>query len=255
MKKIISYNVNGLRAAIKKDLLNWFKQSKADIICLQETKAQPEQLPVDEIESAGYHSYWFSAEKKGYSGVSFLLKQKPDNIEYGMGIDIYDKEGRVIRADYGDISILNVYHPSGSMGAVRQAFKMQWLEDFNNYIKDLKEIRPNLIITGDFNICHKPIDIHDPIGNAGNSGFLPEEREWIDKFMKSGFIDSFRHFNKEPHNYTWWSYRTNARERNLGWRIDYIMISENIKDIMQNAAIYSDAVHSDHCPISLIADF
>ena len=255
MKKIISYNVNGLRAALNRGLVSWIKESDADIICFQETKAQPEQIPVEEFENAGYFCYWFSAKKKGYSSVGILTKTKPKLVTYGMGLDKYDDEGRVIRAEYGDVSVINVYHPSGTTGDLRQAFKMQWLDDFLNYINELKKSHPNLIIVGDFNICHKAIDIHDPKGNAKSSGFLPEEREWLSRFIDSGFIDTFRYFNKEPHNYTWWSFRANARDRNLGWRIDYEMVSKPLEKIIISAAIYPDVKHSDHCPIELVADF
>jgi len=249
--KIISYNVNGIRAAMQKGLLNWINESKADIICFQETKAQPEQIPSSEFEAAGYHYYWFSAQKKGYSGVGILSKKKPDHVEIGMGIDKYDNEGRAIRADYGDISVMSVYHPSGTSGDERQAFKMKWLEDFLSYSAELRKQRPKLIISGDFNICHKPIDIHDPVRNANNSGFLPEEREWISRFIEDGFIDTFRHFNQEPNNYSWWSYRAGARARNLGWRIDYNMVSKTLEKNLLNAGIHPDALHSDHCPVSL----
>ncbi len=255
MTKIISYNVNGIRAAVKKGFIEWLVASNADIVCIQETKAQREQIPVMELEAAGYQTYSYSAVKKGYSGVAILSKQKPDHVEYGMGIEKYDNEGRMIRTDYGDISVFSVYHPSGTSGDERQAFKMQWLEDFENYITEFKKERPNLIIAGDYNICHRPIDIHDPIRNANSSGFLPEEREWIDGFQKTGFIDSFRYFNKEPHNYTWWSYRANARANNKGWRIDYVMVAEPLESKMQRAVILPEAKHSDHCPTTLEVDF
>jgi len=249
--KIATYNVNGIRAALKKDFIGWMKALDAEVICVQESKAQLDQIPLFDFEEAGYQSYWFSAKKKGYSGVGILTKTTPDHIEYGMGIQKYDDEGRFIRADYGDVSIVSVYHPSGSSGEVRLAFKMQWLEDFLTYINKLKKTRPNLIISGDYNICHKAIDIHDPIRNATVSGFLPEEREWLDRFIASGFIDSFRAFNQEPHQYSWWSYRTKARDRNLGWRLDYNMVSESLKDKMKRAVILNQAVHSDHCPVLL----
>jgi exodeoxyribonuclease-3 len=255
MKRIVSYNVNGIRAAMKKGFMDWIAAVDADIICIQETKAQGDQIPVMDFEFAGYKTYIYSAVKKGYSGVAIISKQEPDHVEYGMGIKKYDDEGRFIRADYGDFSVISVYHPSGSSGEFRQAFKMQWLDDFQNYIDELKKSRPNLIIAGDYNICHKPIDIHDPIRNAKSSGFLPEERGWIDGFQKTGFIDSFRHFNKEPHHYSWWSYRANARANNKGWRIDYIMVSENNKDLMKRALILPEAKQSDHCPITLEIDF
>jgi len=246
--KIVSYNVNGIRAAMKKGFLEWLNEEKPDILCIQETKAQDEQIPVFEFNEQGYHAYTFSAKKKGYSGVAILCKQEPDHVEYGMGIEKYDNEGRFIRADFGDLSVVSVYHPSGSSGDERQAFKMQWLEDYTNYINELKKTRPNLVLSGDYNICHEAIDIHDPVRNAKNSGFLPEEREWMTHFLATGFIDSFRFMNKEPHNYTWWSYRANARANNKGWRIDYHMVSEKMKDQIKNVGIIPDAKHSDHCP-------
>ncbi len=255
MKKIISYNVNGIRAAIKKGFLEWLRSAQPDILCIQETKAQPDQIPLFEFTEMGYLSHLFSANKKGYSGVALLTKTKPDNVITGVGIKEYDTEGRLIRADYGDISVISVYHPSGSSGDVRQAYKMNWLKDFQLFIDDLKKKRPYLIISGDFNICHKPIDIHDPIRNAKNSGFLPEEREWISRFLDSGFIDSFRYFNKEPHNYTWWSFRGRAREKNLGWRIDYNMVSKPLEDKMKIVRILPEAKYSDHCPVVLEIDF
>ena len=255
MKKIITYNVNGIRAALGKNLIDWIKSVDADIICFQELKAQPDQIPAMEFEIAGYNSYWFSALKKGYSGVGIITKDLPDQVVYGMNNKKYDDEGRVIRADYGDISVISVYHPSGTTGDIRQGFKYGWLDDFLDYVNELKKTRPNLIIAGDYNICHKPIDIHDPIRNANSSGFLPEERAWIQKFIDSGFVDSFRAFNKEPHQYTWWSFRANARAKNLGWRIDYNMVSESIKHKMTGALIMPEAHHSDHCPAVLDIDF
>lgn len=255
MKNIISYNVNGIRAAISKGLLDWLRIVNPDIVCFQELKAQTEQIPVLDFEALGYHTFWFPAQKKGYSGVALLTKTQPDNVAFGMNIPKYDFEGRMIRADYGDISVISVYHPSGSSGDERQAFKMIWLEDFLSYVNELKKTRPNLIICGDYNICHKPIDIHDPIRNATSSGFLPEEREWLSRFIDSGFVDSFRHFNQEPHNYTWWSFRANARSKNLGWRIDYEMVSKPIEPLMRRALILPQAKHSDHCPVTLEMDF
>lgn len=255
MKKIISYNLNGIRSAMNKDWLSWLNTVNADIVCVQEIKAQTEQLDLTLFDKAGYFHYWYPAVKKGYSGVAIFTKTKPDHVEYGCGISEYDNEGRFIRADYGDISVMSVYLPSGTMGEVRQAFKMQLLADFQQYIDKLKQQRPNLIIVGDFNICHKPIDIHDPIRNATVSGFLPEEREWIDGFIKSGFIDSFRYFNPNPHNYTWWSFRTNARARNLGWRIDYQMVSNPLEKQLKRALVLPEAKHSDHCPTVLEIDF
>ena len=249
--KIITYNVNGIRSAISKGWLGWLDASNPDVVCLQEIKAHPEQLDLSVFEERGYKHYWYPAQKKGYSGVAILTKNKPDHIEYGCGITKYDDEGRILRADFGDISVLSVYMPSGSSGEERQSFKMLWLEDFDTYIDELKKQRPHLIISGDYNICHKPMDIHNPVSNAKSSGFLPEEREWIDNFMKNGFVDSFRHLNKEPHNYTWWSYRANARAKNLGWRIDYNLVSNSLEEKIKRASILMEARHSDHCPVLL----
>ncbi len=255
MKKIISYNVNGIRAAVKKGLCDWIAAADPDMICIQESKAQQEQIPVEMLEKDVYQSYWYSAVKKGYSGVGILTKTEPDHVEYGMGIPEYDNEGRLIRADFGDISLISVYHPSGSSGDERQAFKMKWLDDFLNYISELKQTREKLIISGDFNICHKPIDIHDPVRNVTSSGFLPEERAWLSKYLESGFIDTFRYFNEQPHQYTWWSFRANARAKNLGWRIDYHMVTKNLEDNLKRAIILPDVKHSDHCPILVEMDF
>jgi exodeoxyribonuclease-3 len=249
--RIITYNVNGIRAAISKGLLDWLKSADADVVCVQETKAQPDQIPVEAFGELGYHSYIHSAMKKGYSGVAIFSKPEPNHIEYGTGIDKYDIEGRVIRADFNDFSVLSVYHPSGSSGDLRQAFKMEWLYDFQHYIQSLKKEIPNLVVSGDYNICHRPIDIHDPTRNATSSGFLPEEREWMSQFLEQGFIDAFRYFNAEAHHYTWWSYRANARVKNLGWRIDYHMVSEPMRGRMERAVILPQAKHSDHCPVLL----
>ncbi len=247
MKRIITYNLNGIRSAMSKGWLDWVKIVNPDIICVQEIKAQAVQLDLQLFTDAGYCSYLYSAEKKGYSGVAIFSKQKPDNVVYGWEYD--DKEGRVIRADFGDVSVFSVYVPSSTSGEERLAFKMDWMARFQNYINELKKTRPNLIICGDYNICHKPIDIHNPISNANSPGFLPQEREWIDGFMNSGFIDSLRHFNKEPHQYTWWSFRAGSRAKNLGWRIDYNLVSAPMEKRMTRAYILPDAKHSDHCPM------
>jgi exodeoxyribonuclease-3 len=249
--RIISYNVNGIRAAMNKGFIDWLKQADPDVVCIQETKAQPEQVDVKSLEEAGYKSYLHSAVKKGYSGVAIFSKLKPDHIEVGCGIDYIDFEGRVIRADYGDVSVMSTYFPSGSSGDARQEVKIRFLNDFQAYINELKKERPKLIIAGDYNICHQAIDIHDPVRNKNTSGFLPEEREWVTQFLDSGFVDSFRVFNQEPHNYSWWSYRANARANNKGWRIDYQMATENLKDSLIRATILPEAKHSDHCPILL----
>ena len=247
--QIISYNVNGIRAAISKGLLEWLDSVSPDVVCFQELKATSDQIPVMEIEAMGYHCYWFSAKKKGYSGVGILSKKEPDNVVYGMNNLLYDDEGRFLRADFGNLSVVSVYHPSGTTGEERQDFKMEWLDFFRKYVNELRKSRPNLVLSGDYNICHEAIDIHDPVRNATNSGFLPEERQWFTDFLSDGYIDSFRHLCKEPHHYSWWSYRANARENNKGWRIDYHILTDSLKDNLINAAILPEAKHSDHCPI------
>ncbi|RHJ91421.1 exodeoxyribonuclease III [Parabacteroides bouchesdurhonensis] len=249
--KIITYNVNGLRAAVGKGLPEWLAQEQPDVLCLQETKLQPDQFPAEAFENLGYKSYLFSARKKGYSGVAILTRINPDHVEYGMGIEKYDNEGRFIRADFGDISVVSVYHPSGTSGDERQGFKMIWLEDFQNYVVELTKSRPKLILCGDYNICHEPIDIHDPIRNATNSGFLPEEREWMTHFLSAGFVDTFRTLHPEKQEYTWWSYRFNSRAKNKGWRIDYCMVTKAMEPLLKDAYILNNAVHSDHCPAVL----
>jgi len=254
MTRIITYNVNGIRAAVRKGLPEWIQVAQPDVLCIQETKAQPDQIPVFDFELLGYKTYAHSAIKKGYSGVAILTKKEPDHVQAGLGIKKYDSEGRFIRADFGDISIVSVYHPSGSSGDERQAFKMEWLYDFQNYISELRKERPNLIVSGDYNICHKPIDIHDPVRNASVSGFLPEEREWMSGFLETGFTDSFRYLNPEPHQYSWWSYRANARANNKGWRIDYNMVTNGLANKIGRVAILSQAMHSDHCPVLLEMD-
>lgn len=247
--KIISYNVNGVRAAMTKGLIEWLKSANPDVLCLQEIKALESQIEKTAFEDLGYkYQYWHSAEKKGYSGVAILSKIKPNHIEIGSGINYMDVEGRILRADFDTVSVMSLYLPSGT-NIDRLDFKLTFMADFQKYIDSLKESYPNLIICGDYNICHKAIDIHDPIRNANVSGFLPVEREWLDNFMKSGFIDSFRHFNKEPHNYSWWSYRANARNNNKGWRIDYNLVAQPLENRLQRALILPEAKHSDHCPI------
>lgn len=253
--KIISYNVNGIRAAMRKGFIDWLKAANPDVICIQETKAHKEQVDVEEIEAAGYpYHYWYSAEKKGYSGVAIFSKIKPNHVEYGCGIDYMDSEGRTIRLDFDNCSVMSLYMPSGT-NIDRLELKFTFMDDFRTYIDELKTKIPNLIICGDYNICHKAIDIHDPIRNAKVSGFLPNEREWLDNFINSGFIDSFRVFNKKPHNYTWWTYRANARNNNKGWRIDYNMVAEPLRDNIKRAIILSEAKHSDHCPLLVEMEF
>ncbi|TZF85765.1 exodeoxyribonuclease III (plasmid) [Pedobacter sp. BS3] len=250
--KLITYNVNGIRSALSKNFLGWLQATDADVVCLQEIKASPDQLmDLLLIEQMGYEHYWYPAEKKGYSGTAILTKHSPKHVEYGCGISDYDREGRVLRADFDKFSIMSTYFPSGSSGEERQNFKFRYLDDFQQYIDKLKTDFPHLIISGDYNICHRPIDIHNPKANANSSGFLPAEREWMENFINSGFTDTFRHFNQDPHHYTWWSFRANARNKNLGWRIDYHLASEPLKQNLKRAAILPEARHSDHCPVLL----
>ncbi|EMS32920.1 Exodeoxyribonuclease III [Mariniradius saccharolyticus AK6] len=249
--KIASYNVNGIRSAINKGFVDWIKATDPDIIGLQEVKAEETNIDKSIFEDLGYYIYWYPAVKKGYSGVAILTKTKPKNIAFGMGIQSYDDEGRMIRADFDDFSFISAYFPSGTTGDVRQDFKYQFLDDIYGYSQDLIQKFPNLIMSGDYNICHKPIDIHNPISNKNSSGFLPEERAWMDKFTSSGFEDSFRLFNPNPHQYTWWSFRAGSRAKNLGWRIDYHMTTLPMRERLKRAIILPEAQHSDHCPIIL----
>ena len=247
--KIISYNVNGIRAAIKKGFIEWLKNSNTDVICIQEIKANTDQLDLSLFSEIGYkYNYWFSAQKKGYSGVAILSKHKPKHIEYGTGIDHMDFEGRNLRIDFEKISVMSLYLPSGT-NIARLEYKFQYMKEFKDYIQKLKEDIPNLVICGDYNICHKAIDIHDPIRNSKVSGFLPWEREWISDFIDLGFIDSFRKLNKDPDRYSWWSYRANSRANNKGWRIDYNLVSDTLNSNIKSSSILDQIFHSDHCPI------
>lgn len=250
--KIISYNVNGIRAALKKGLVEWLKAADSDVVCFQETKAQPEQIDHSIFEEIGYnYCYWYSAEKKGYSSVGIISKLEPKNVEYGTGIEYMDREGRNIRIDFEDYSIMSLYLPSGTNDA-RLDYKFSYMDDFKVYVEGLKEKTPNLVICGDYNICHEPIDIHDPVRLKTVSGFLPEEREWLSNFLnESGFVDSFRMLNKDVVQYSWWSYRANARQNNKGWRLDYHLVSKNIQGKINRSVILPEAKHSDHCPVLL----
>jgi exodeoxyribonuclease-3 len=250
--RIISYNVNGIRAAMKKGFIDWLKTNPADIICVQETKATKDDVDVKLFEALGFHHYWYSAQKKGYSGVAVFTKIKPDHVEYGNGHKASDDEGRVIQLDFKDTRLINAYFPSGTSGDERQDFKYGWLDELSKWLIKLKKKNPKLILCGDYNIAHKEIDIHDPKGNKNTSGFLPEEREWLTKFFESGWTDTFREFHPEPHRYSWWSQRfPSVRLNNKGWRIDYINVTEPLKKQLKNAEIFPDVKHSDHCPVYL----
>ena len=251
MVTIVSYNINGIRSVLRKNFDKWLSIYNPDILCLQEIKANEEHFNKKIFENLGYNCFINSAEKAGYSGVAILSKIKPNKVEYGCGNYQIDMEGRLIRLDFSNYSVLCVYFPSGSSGEKRQEFKFMFLDFFQNYINKLKQIIPNLIICGDFNICHQEIDIHNPKRNKNTSGFLIEERNWVTNFLNNGFIDSFRFFHSDGDKYTWWSYRARARQKNLGWRIDYNMVSKSLENDILDARILSDVVHSDHCPISL----
>lgn len=251
---IASYNVNGIRAALKKDIIQWLKDHPVDILCLQETKAQPEQVSMEEFEALGYQHFWHSAEKKGYSGVATFTKVQPTKVQAGCGIETYDREGRILRTDFDDWTLLNCYFPSGTTGDVRQDFKMEFLVDFKKWIDELRQEQSNLIIVGDYNIANTEMDIHNPKSNKNTSGFLPEERAWLSNWFNDGFVDAFRYLHPEKVEYSWWSYRARARARNKGWRIDYQSVSNNMKDKLKTAYQVTDAVHSDHCPVYIEMD-
>ncbi|MFN8292599.1 MAG: exodeoxyribonuclease III [Chitinophagales bacterium] len=248
--KILSYNVNGVRSAESKGLSQWLKTVDADIVCLQEIKVSRIDFSDVPFKALGYECYIFPAEKKGYSGVAIFTKLKPDNVVEGIGLPQYDAEGRNLRLDFGDLSVMSAYFPSGTTGDERQDVKMRYLEDIYTYLQTLQKERSKLIVAGDYNICHTAIDIHDPVRNKDVSGFKPEERAWMEKFFTTGFTDSFRFLHPtDLHQYSWWSYRANARANNKGWRIDYIAATDNLRNHIAEAQILQDAKHSDHCPV------
>ena len=252
--KIASYNVNGIRAALKKGFIDWLTATDPDVICLQEIKAQEDQLDLHLFEDAGYkYNYWFSAQKKGYSGVAILSKTKPNHVAYGTGIASMDFEGRNIRADFDNVSVMSLYLPSGTNDA-RLSHKLEYMDLFQDYINALRKNIPKLVICGDYNICHEEIDIHNP-KMKGVSGFLPEEREWLGNFLDSGLVDTFRYLNPELQTFSWWSYRANARANNKGWRLDYALATKPLQENLKRSVILTEAVHSDHCPILLELEF
>lgn len=249
--KLISWNVNGIRAIHKKGFLDWFDNTNANIVSLQETKAQIDQLPKKLVNIPDYNSYFNSAERKGYSGVATYTNIEPNNVYEGMGIDKFDVEGRFQRLDFDEFTLLNIYYPNGGRDEERLKYKLDFYDVFLDYANDLRDQGFNLIICGDLNTAHKPIDLARPEANEDVSGFLPIEREWVSKFLNNGYVDTFRMFNNEPNNYTWWSYRTRARDRNVGWRLDYYFVNEEFKDNIKNSYILSEVMGSDHCPICL----
>jgi len=253
--RILSWNVNGIRAAFKKGLLNWFSKEKPDILCVQETKATKEQLPDDLINVDGYASYFSSAERKGYSGTATYTKINPAEVKNGIGVKKFDSEGRFLVTDFSDFILFNIYFPNGKAKKERLQYKMDFYEAFLKHLKKLLKQDKKIVVCGDVNTAHKEIDLARPKANEKISGFLPQEREWIDKLLEIGFIDTLRVFNQKPEQYTWWDMMTRARERNVGWRIDYFFISENLRDNLKNAFILPEVMGSDHCPVGVELKF
>lgn len=251
--KILTYNVNGIRSATRKGLPAFLALNGADVVCLQEVKAQESDLDFSPYAELGYKGYWFSAQKKGYSGVAIFSKREPLTVEYGCGEPRFDVEGRNILLDFGDVAVMSLYAPSGTTGEVRQTVKYEWMDFFFAFAADLQKRYPNILFCGDYNIANTEIDIHNPKSNAKTSGFLPEERAWMTKLLTQGkFLDSFRHFYPEEKQYTWWSQRFNSRAKNLGWRIDYILATHPMQERLASVKILPDAIHSDHCPMELV---
>ena len=249
--RIYSWNVNGIRAIIKKGFLEWVRKSHGDIICLQETKIQENQINKELINLEQYNCYWFSAHKKGYSSVSVFSKEKPAEVKKGFGKEVFDIEGRVIFAEYKKFVLANVYFPNGGRGPERVRYKLDFYDELFYFLQKNYSGRKGIIVTGDFNTAHKEIDLARPKENAGNTGFLPEERAWIDNIINLGYTDIFRKFNTEPGWYTYWDMFTRARDRNVGWRIDYFMVSNDFVDNILSANIHNNVMGSDHCPISI----
>lgn len=245
--KLLSWNVNGIRAALKKGFLDFLKKEDPDILCIQETKARPEQV---DIVTPNYKHYWNSAEKKGYSGTVIFTKKEPLSIQYGIAIEEHDNEGRVITLEFKDFFLVNVYTPNSQRGLTRLEYRQKWNKDFLKFLRGLEKMKP-VIFCGDLNVAHKEIDLANPKSNKKNAGFTPEERADFDKIVEAGFIDTFREFNKEPGNYTWWSYMFNARANNVGWRIDYFCISKELRKKLKDAFILPKVMGSDHCPVGI----
>lgn len=250
-QRLISWNVNGIRALQRKGAFQWFLQEQPDIFCLQETKAQPEQLDAELTEVEGYHVYFASAERKGYSGVALYSKEAPRRVRDGFGIERFDREGRTLVAEYENFTLLNVYFPNGQGSDERLQYKMEFYDAFLSYVEGLKGEGKNIVICGDVNTAHTEIDLARPKANEKTSGFLPQERAWIDSLLAHGYLDTFRMFHAEPENYTWWSMRARARERNVGWRIDYFFVNDDFKDQVKDAFILADVMGADHCPLGI----
>lgn len=252
--RLTSWNVNGIRAIAKKGFLDWLKRDKADLVCLQETKAMPEQVPDEVREPKEYTSHWNSAERKGYSGVASFTRVEPVSVVKGLGIEEFDTEGRSLMLEFNDFFLFNIYFPNGKASDERLRYKLAFYDAFLEFAESLRMSGKGVVVCGDVNTAHKPIDLSRPRENEDVSGFLPIERKWIDKLVRKGYVDSFRHFNKEPYNYTWWDYVTRARERNVGWRIDYFFVSDELIPKLKDAFILADVMGSDHCPIGIELD-
>ena len=250
--KITTWNVNGFRAILRKDAFTWVNEIDPDVLCLQETKVQLDQISDEEATLDGYNAVWNSAERKGYSGVVTFHKKEPLEVEKGIGFDRFDNEGRVIRSKYVDFHLFNIYFPNGGQGNKRVPYKLEFYEKLLEICDQLHENGENVIITGDFNTAHNEIDLANPKSNEKNSGFLQEEREWIDKYLDHNFLDAFREIYPEREEYTWWTYRYNARKNNVGWRLDYFLVTESFMDRVEDVVIHGDIMGSDHCPVSLI---
>ena len=248
--RIISWNVNGIRAIERKNALDWFYEQKPDILCLQETKAMIEQLSKGLANPPGYHAYFHSAEKKGYSGTAIFTKKKPVSVSNTMGAEEFDREGRVVMAEYDKFFLFNVYFPNGRASPERLVYKLEFYDEFLKVIEKARKKKP-IIFCGDLNTAHKPIDLAHPKENEINSGFLPIEREWIDKAIEHGYTDTFRQFDDSPENYSWWDYKTRARERNVGWRLDYFFVSKELLPRLKGAFIMPEIMGSDHCPVGI----
>ena len=249
--RIFSWNVNGLRAVVKKGFFDWLESEGPDVVCLQEIKARTEDLDEKILNPKGYHAFWNPAERKGYSGVAIFTKKKPVAVHLGLGIERFDCEGRVLRIEFKDFDLFSVYFPNGTSGEERLQYKMEFYDAFLDHCEELRGQGRELVITGDVNTAHKPIDLKNPKANQKNSGFLPKERAWVDKFIEHGYVDSFRAFNEEPDQYTWWSYRFNVRAKNVGWRIDYFFVTEGLMKKVKDSFITPEVMGSDHCPIGL----
>jgi len=249
--RLLSWNVNGIRAIYKKNFMEWFNDEKPDILCLQETKAHEEQLPSALINLDGYEAYFSSAERKGYSGVATYTNISPREVTTGIELDEFDREGRFLIIDYQDFLLYNIYFPNGKASKERLTYKMKFYDAFLKHVSEQVENGRNVIVCGDVNTAHKEIDLSHPKNNEKTSGFLPMERAWIDTFLASGFVDTFRMFNQDGGHYSWWDLRTRARDRNIGWRIDYFYVNEEFANRVKNAFILSQVMGSDHCPIGI----